>query len=223
MKKFNARLAMYAFMGFIALEVCQLVLSTATLYMLGTNAIAAYTVGNNLIHLLNLLISAMIIVALFKPLRALTVAAVAAEGLFSLLFIAVPGEFLKAFSVPADILDMAVYYIRSSGVIMLVFTVACVLYRYIVNDRNIRLYLIILGAAVLLSGLLVWLLIPIFGLGSMGLSAGNLVQPLATVFPLLLMNPGAEMAQGDTVPDRGASASSRPYLDEYKRRMREGK
>ena len=222
MRKINAKMAVLAFAGLVGKQAVSL-LNAYCLSALGTAAIAAYSITNSIFGIVSFCISVVTLIAIFLQNRILTYVCCGIEALMSILCLAAPGVFIPGTS-PSEIIGYGVSYIRISGAIMLVMTALLVLLWFSMKGIRMNTGLILLGASVVISGLLPFLLTFRLGMGTAGIAFGNLAQPFAAVLPLLMMNSPENMEDfrdnGGTRTQANAQGTSHPYLDEYKRKMK---
>ena len=102
---------------------------------------------------------------------------------------------------------------------MLVLAAACILFRVIVKKIDFIPYVIVLGVTTFLSILVPFLMMTILGYGMISSALSTIVQPFAVILPILMLN----MDRTENGKPAGQKTSSRPYLDEYKRKMKEEK
>lgn len=126
------------------------------------------------------------------------------------------------FGSPADVLMYGADYLRISAIVMLVVSMACVLFKIIVNESSLKIYIIITLAGLFLSVFVPNILIIVLHMSAAGMGFANIVQPIITIMPLLMLNTESNLIaemKGEAAP---AKKSEHAYLDEYKRKMKEG-
>ena len=219
MKPTNSKLAVYAFAGIAALFLAGALCPVLCISFIGSNALAAYSLSNTLILLLTVLIMTCTTIAVFRPNPILTFIACGIEVLGSIIFLIAPSPLLQMFSIPPDCLDMGRLFLQTSGIVMLVLAAACILFRVIVKKIDFIPYVIVLGVTTFLSILVPFLMMTILGYGMISSALSTIVQPFAVILPILMLN----MDRTENGKPAGQKTSSRPYLDEYKRKMKEGK
>lgn len=191
--KYNGRLAITAFIcGLGSIFLSSLI--SILISRLGTSSIAAYSVANSVINVLQRLIIIPLIIAFFRQSRALNYVALGMEGLMILLMLVIPGPLMTVFSAGSDIIGYGVQYLRVTAVILFVLTGLCVLLSFVIRRRRMMTCLIAAGAATLMSVLLVWLTMYSFHMGMAGAAFANLTQPFHYLLPLLMLNPDRDGA-----------------------------
>ncbi len=221
MKKYNGKLAILCFIGMIGKQFTPVLISMITAF-LGVSALAAYSVGNTAINLVSACISIVTLIAVFKPNNILTYIACGIELLLILLCFITPQGIMILFNSSPEIFPYGTDYLTVSSLVMLEVSIACVLFRIIVNESSLKIYIIITIAGIVLSVLIPLVLTIILQMGTAGLGFSNIIQPIITIMPLLMLNTKGNLTaemKGDPAP---AKKSEHSYLDEYKRKMKEG-
>ena len=189
--KYNGRLAVTAFicsMGSILLSI----LTTYQLSAYGTYMIAAVSVSDSILSILQRLIIIPLVIAFFKQSRVLNYIALGVEMMIIVLLFAIPGSLMRIYSASAEILDCGISYLRFTAMVWFVLAGLCVLFSFVIRRGRMMTCFIAAGAATLLSFVLTWLMMSVFRIGTAGAAFKNLVQPFHYLLPLLMLNPDRE-------------------------------
>ena len=191
--KYNGRLAVTAFICGIG-SILLSYLTTLQISRYGVTMLAAVSVANGIISLLQRFMIVPLIIAFFKQSRVLNYIALGVEMMIILLLFLIPGPLMRFYSASEETLSYGIYYLRFTAIIWFVMAGLCVLFSFVIRRGRMMTCFIAAGAATMLSFVLTWLMMFVFHAGVAGVAFNNLTQPFHYFLPLLMLNPDRDPA-----------------------------
>lgn len=192
--KYNGRLAVTAFicgMGSILLSYLTTIL-ISNFY--GSTVLAAVSVSDSIITILQRLLIIPLVIAFFKQSRILNYIAMGVELLVIVLLFAIPGSLIRLIMYNDELYAHGISYLRFTAMIWFVTAGLCVLFSFVIRRGRMMSCFIAAGAATLISFVLTWLMMSVLHFGIAGIAFRSLAQPFHYFLPLLMLNPDRDPA-----------------------------